>query len=239
MRIYGDRRSVARLPPARPDRDRRETSVADAAPCRVGSPVVIQREGGCPVRLMSKLTLAVAGRGTRRGDRRRTTGAAASRASTAQATPGASQPSAGRLLVSGLHGTIGGTIGPDGALYVPEGRPRAHHAGRSRARARTSTFADGLPKQVIPLGGVMDVAFVGRTAYALVTLVSPDVGGTSVDGIYRIDARHARHGHRRHRCVVDGPSSEAPSSRCRPASSTRSNPSRAASSSPTATTTGC
>ena len=98
-------------------------------------------------------------------------------------------PSAARLSVSGLQGTIGGTIGPDGALYVPEavlGRitrvdPRS---------AATSTFADGLPKQVIPLGGVMDVAFVGRTAYALVTLVSPDVGGTSIDGIYRIDGRH-------------------------------------------------
>ena len=52
------------------------------------------------------------------------------------------------------------------------------------------TFADGLPEQVIPLGGVMDVAFVGKTAYALVTLVSPDVGGTSIDGIDRIDGRH-------------------------------------------------
>ena len=28
-----------------------------------------------------------------------------------------------------------------------------------------------------------------KTAYALVTLVSPDVGGTAVDGIYRIDSR--------------------------------------------------
>jgi hypothetical protein len=31
----------------------------------------------------------------------------------------------------------------------------------------------------------MDVAFVGTTMYVLVTLVSPDVGGTSVDGIYK------------------------------------------------------
>jgi hypothetical protein len=33
----------------------------------------------------------------------------------------------------------------------------------------------------------MDVAFLDGTAYALVTLVSPDVGGSAADGIYRID----------------------------------------------------
>jgi hypothetical protein len=33
----------------------------------------------------------------------------------------------------------------------------------------------------------MDVAFIGSTAYALVTLVGPDVGGTDVVGIYRVD----------------------------------------------------
>jgi hypothetical protein len=98
-------------------------------------------------------------------------------------------PSAGRLLVSGLQGTIGGTIGPDGALYVPEATP-----GRiTRVDPRTgdtSTFADGLPPRVVGLGGVMDVTFVGGTAYALVTLVSSDVGGSNVDGIYRIDGPH-------------------------------------------------
>ena len=110
----------------------------------------------------------------------------------ASASVGASTatgPTAGRLLVSGLSGTIGGTVGPDGALYVPEGalgritRVDPHNG-------RTSTFADGLPAQVIPLGGAIDVAFVGRTAYALVTLVSADVGGSRVDGIYRIDGAH-------------------------------------------------
>ena len=39
----------------------------------------------------------------------------------------------------------------------------------------------------IGIGGAIDVAFIGRTAYALVTLVSPDVGGSDVDGIYRVD----------------------------------------------------
>jgi hypothetical protein len=33
----------------------------------------------------------------------------------------------------------------------------------------------------------MDVAFIGRTAYVLVTLVGPDVGGSSIVGIYRMD----------------------------------------------------
>jgi hypothetical protein len=33
----------------------------------------------------------------------------------------------------------------------------------------------------------MDVEFVGDTAYALVTLVGPDVGGSDTVGIYRID----------------------------------------------------
>jgi hypothetical protein len=36
----------------------------------------------------------------------------------------------------------------------------------------------------------VDVAFIGRTAYALVTLVSPEVGGTSANGIYRVDGPH-------------------------------------------------
>ena len=92
-----------------------------------------------------------------------------------------------RLLAAGLSGSSGSTVGPDGALYVAEGG-----AGRisrvDRKTGRTSVFATGLPARAIPgLGGVIDVAFIGGTAYALVTLVSPDVGGTAVDGIYRVD----------------------------------------------------
>jgi hypothetical protein len=90
------------------------------------------------------------------------------------------------LLASGLQGTVGSTVGPDGALYVAEGL-----AGRiSRVDPRTghtTTFATGLPKRIADVGGAMDIAFVHRTAYVLVTLVSPDVGGTDIDGIYRID----------------------------------------------------
>src|SRR5256885_14027927 len=36
-------------------------------------------------------------------------------------------------------------------------------------------------------GGVVNVAFTGKTAYALVTFVASDAGGTNVVGIYRVD----------------------------------------------------
>ena len=94
-------------------------------------------------------------------------------------------PSRGSLLVTGLEGAVGSTVGPGGALYVTEAIP-----GRiSRVDPKTgeiTTFADGLPPRFfpIPFGGAMDVAFIGNTAYVLVTLV--DAGGDTV-GIYRVD----------------------------------------------------
>jgi sugar lactone lactonase YvrE len=107
---------------------------------------------------------------------------------TASALSGAAHPDVD-VLVSGLQGSLGSTVGPDGALYVAEGV-----AGRiSRIDRRTghrSTFASGLPTRVGPVGGPMDVAFLHGTAYVLVSVVSPDVGGTAVDGIYRVDGRH-------------------------------------------------
>lgn len=92
------------------------------------------------------------------------------------------------LLASGLAaGTgSGSAIGPDGALYVTEGA-----AGRvSRIDRRTgaiTTFAEGLPSAVVPIGGPMDVEFIHGEAYVLVTLVGPSVGGTDIVGIYRVD----------------------------------------------------
>jgi hypothetical protein len=91
------------------------------------------------------------------------------------------------LLASGLMGASGSAVGPDGALYVTEGA-----LGRiSRVDPETgaiTTFASGLPPALIPgLGGVIDVAFVGKKAFALVTLVGRELGGTNVAGIYRID----------------------------------------------------
>ncbi len=109
----------------------------------------------------------------------------------ASATQPCGDPTA-TLLASGLAGSTGSgsTIGPDGALYVTEGA-----AGRisriDRETGQVTTFADGLPAAIpaVGLGGPMDVAFIGDTAYALVTLVGPDVGGSDVSGIYRIDGR--------------------------------------------------
>ena len=103
----------------------------------------------------------------------------------ASAAPPCGRPHSTQLL-TGLEGGSGSTIGPHGALYVTESA-----AGRiSRVDPKTgdvTTFASGLPKSIIGLGGAMDVAFIGKTAYALVTLVGPDVGGSDIVGIYRVD----------------------------------------------------
>jgi hypothetical protein len=90
------------------------------------------------------------------------------------------------LLVSDLEGSSGSAIGPGGALYVTESA-----AGRiARIDPQTgavTTFASGLPPAIVGIGGAIDVAFIGSTAYVLVTLVGPDVGGDDVVGIYRVD----------------------------------------------------
>src|SRR5215216_1157284 len=108
-------------------------------------------------------------------------------APSAGATPRSGDPTAHRL-VTGLEGGSGSAIGPDGALYVTESA-----AGRvTRVDPRTgatTTFASGLPRSIpeVGFGGPVDIAFLGRTAYVLVTLVGPDVGGSDVVGIYRVD----------------------------------------------------
>jgi hypothetical protein len=105
----------------------------------------------------------------------------------AQSAPPSVSPTAA-LLVTGLQGATGSTVGPDGALYVTEGA-----AGRiSRVDPQTgelTTFASGLPTAIpaVGIGGAIDVAFIGKTAYVLVTLVDHDVGGSDIDGIYRVD----------------------------------------------------
>jgi hypothetical protein len=107
--------------------------------------------------------------------------------SSAIGAPPSSDPEVS-LLVDGLQGALGSTVGPDGALYVTEAT-----LGRiSRVDPKTgeiTTFASGLPPRIfpIPFGGAMDVAFIGDTAYVLVTLVGPDVGGDDTVGIYRVD----------------------------------------------------
>jgi sugar lactone lactonase YvrE len=98
----------------------------------------------------------------------------------------AAQAPEATLLASGLAGGSGSTVGPGGALFVTEAV-----AGRvSRIDPRTgaaTVFASGLPPRLVGTGGAMDIAFIGSTAYVLVTLVGPDVGGGDVVGIYRID----------------------------------------------------
>ncbi|PRY68320.1 hypothetical protein B0I08_10422 [Glaciihabitans tibetensis] len=90
------------------------------------------------------------------------------------------------VIASGFEGTSGATIGPDGALYVAEG-VTGEISRVDTTTGETSVFASGLPPALFPVGGVIDVAFVGDTAYALVTNVGVDFGATDVSGIYRID----------------------------------------------------
>jgi sugar lactone lactonase YvrE len=104
------------------------------------------------------------------------------------AAAGNAGASAPVLVASVLEGSEGSAIGPGGALYVAEGV-----AGRiSRVDPKSgavTTFASGLPASLFGVGGggVVDVAFIGNTAYALVTGVAADVGGSDVVGIYRVD----------------------------------------------------
>jgi hypothetical protein len=104
----------------------------------------------------------------------------------ASAAPPSGEPNPTTQLLTGLEGGSGSTVGPGGALYVTESA-----AGRiSRVDPKTgdiTTFASGLPKSIVGIGGVIDVAFIGKTAYALVTLVGLDVGGSDIVGIYRVD----------------------------------------------------
>jgi hypothetical protein len=126
-------------------------------------------------------------------DRRRTLSLLAAALLAALLVPGvadASPPQAAgdpELWVSGLAGGAGSAVGPDGALYVTEpgtGQLTRIDAGTGQA----TVVATCLPERVAPFpGGAVDVTFKGWTAYVLVTLVSPHVGGTAVAGIYRID----------------------------------------------------
>lgn len=110
---------------------------------------------------------------------------------TVYAAPISSGRPTATLLVSGMMSGSGSTIGPGGALFVTDGA-----AGEVlRVDPRTgdvSTFASGLPQSIIHIGGAMDIAFIGSTAYVLVTVVGaePDwLGGNPDDvvGIYRVD----------------------------------------------------
>jgi hypothetical protein len=94
------------------------------------------------------------------------------------------------LLVTGFEEFQGSTVGPGGALFVT-----APLTGRiwqvDPETGAVTLFASGLPARIPGVdffgSGVVDVAFLGGTAYALVTGVGPDFFGHDVVGIYRID----------------------------------------------------
>jgi hypothetical protein len=103
------------------------------------------------------------------------------------AASSSAEPSAS-LLVSGLQGSFGSTVGPGGDLYITEGVARRISRIDPETGTRT-TFASGLPAQVIPgAGGATDVEFLDGTAYVLVQFIGPFLGGPDdVNGIYRVD----------------------------------------------------
>jgi hypothetical protein len=109
----------------------------------------------------------------------------------ASAAPPAATPGDPELLATLPGGAASGSaVGPGGALYVPQ--PATGEIWRVDPRTGAkSLYASGLPQRFdfLPFGGVMDVAFSGSTAYALVSVVEPGVVGCDPDliGLYRID----------------------------------------------------
>jgi hypothetical protein len=94
------------------------------------------------------------------------------------------------LLVTGLEELQGSAVGPGGALFVTA--PLTGSIWRVDPKTGALTlFASGLPARFRGLdfigSGVVDVAFIDGTAYALVTGVAPDLFGHDVVGIYRVD----------------------------------------------------
>jgi sugar lactone lactonase YvrE len=90
----------------------------------------------------------------------------------------------------GCTGTCGSgsTIGPDGALYVTDGKGGRVLRVDTRSGAVT-TFAAAFPLLNTPpgIGGAIDVAFVDHTAYVLVANVGPFFGEPDeIAGIYRV-----------------------------------------------------
>ncbi len=103
-------------------------------------------------------------------------------------------PSHSRLLVTGLKELQGSTVGPDKALYVTAPLDGTIWRVDPKTGAYTP-FTTALPKRnpdpYFQGAGVVDVAFRGWTAYALVTGVGTDLGGQDIVGIYRVDGSNS------------------------------------------------
>jgi hypothetical protein len=123
-------------------------------------------------------------------------------------------PSAGTRIAEGLMGSLGATIGPDGALYVAEGGtggdieldpppdaepgapPPTFGLTAQVTRIDPATGAktvagSGLPSVAFEPGqgtGPVDVAFIGNTMYVLTTGSADALGQPDwPNGIYRVD----------------------------------------------------
>ncbi len=97
-------------------------------------------------------------------------------------TPGAPQH------LTSLPGmAMGSAIGLDGDLFVAQSGASGSILRIDKKNGEVSTFVSGLPGSVVPIGGVIDVAFLDDKAYALVTLVGSFFGDDYINGIYRID----------------------------------------------------
>lgn len=121
-------------------------------------------------------------------------------------------PSAGELLADGLVGSIGATIGPDGALYVaesglggdettevegPDGSFGYPGMGGMVTRVDPETgektvVADGMPSLGFapnePGTGIIDVAFIGDDMYVLLTGSLPFAGLDEYpNGVYLVE----------------------------------------------------
>lgn len=90
------------------------------------------------------------------------------------------------IVVEGLQGARGSTVGPDGALYVTESAVRAV-TRVDLATGETSPLVTGLPEPMAPPGGAVDVAFLDDTAYVLVTLAIGDSEEVPAGGLYRVE----------------------------------------------------
>ena len=115
---------------------------------------------------------------------------AATEPSSARAAP-APLASSPQLLVTGFQEFQGSTVGPGGALFITA--PLTGRIWRVDPKTGAVTlFASGLPARnpdfFFTGSGVVDVAFLDGTAYALVTGVGPDLDARDdVVGIYRMD----------------------------------------------------